>query len=130
MKRQADRPALITDAAESPEVELRRRERRYIAMMLLRAGCLILGSALAMLQVPLLWLWLPLCGLGMVLLPWLAVILANDRPPKDEHRFKRYRRQTIPTNALPAQPAGPVYEGTIDDAPTTADPDHPSERNS
>lgn len=126
MKRQADRPALITDAAESPEVELRRRERRYIAMMLLRAGCLILGSVLAMLQVPLLWLWLPLCGAGMVLLPWLAVILANDRPPKDEHRFKRYRHQTVPANALPAQPAGPVYEGTIDDAPTPADPDRPA----
>ncbi|MEV0460175.1 DUF3099 domain-containing protein [Catellatospora methionotrophica] len=122
MKRQADRPALITDAAESPEVELRRRERRYIAMMLLRAGCLILGSVLAMLQVPLLWLWLPLCGVGMVLIPWLAVLLANDRPPKDEHRFKRHRRQTLPPNALPAQPHGPVYEGTIDDTPRP-DPD-------
>jgi Protein of unknown function (DUF3099) len=115
VKRQADRPVLITDAAESPEVELKRRERRYIAMMLLRAACLIVGSVLAMLQVPLLWLWLPLCGLGMVLLPWLAVILANDRPPKEEHRFKRFQRHTVPTNALPAEPAGPVYEGTIDD---------------
>ncbi|MEV4413931.1 DUF3099 domain-containing protein [Catellatospora sp. NPDC049609] len=115
MKRQADRPVLITDAEESPEVELKRRERRYILMMLLRAGCLILASVLAMAKVPLLWLWLPLCGLGMVLLPWLAVILANDRPPKEEHRFKRFRRHTVPTNALPAQPGGQVYEGTIDD---------------
>ncbi len=111
----ADRPVLITDAAESPEVELKRRERRYILMMLLRAALLILGSVLAMLRVPLLWLWLPLCGVGMVLLPWLAVILANDRPPKEEHRFKRHRRHTLPPNALPAQPAGPVHEGTIDD---------------
>ncbi|WP_155372226.1 DUF3099 domain-containing protein [Catellatospora vulcania] len=118
MKRQADQPVLITDAPMSPEEELKRRERRYIFMMLLRAGCLILGSVLAMLQVPLLWLWLTLCGLGMLLLPWMAVILVNDRPPKDEHRFKRNRgHQTIPTNALPAQPAGPVYEGTIDDDP-------------
>lgn len=124
MKRQADQPVLITDAAISQEEELKFRERRYILMMLLRAACLIVGSVLAMIGVPLLWLWLPLCGLGMVLLPWLAVILANDRAPKDEHRFKRNRRShTVPQNALPAQAAGPVYEGTIDDEPRRTAPD-------
>jgi hypothetical protein len=37
---------LITDAAEDPEREIRRREIRYVAMMLTRALCLIaLGRA-------------------------------------------------------------------------------------
>ncbi|WP_117208791.1 DUF3099 domain-containing protein [Allorhizocola rhizosphaerae] len=104
MKRAA--PILITDAKISQEEELRRRERRYILMMGTRALCLILGAVLVMLKVPLLGLWLPLCLVGMVLLPWLAVILANDRPPKDQHRLKRYRNNTAPSNALPSQASG------------------------
>ena len=103
-------PILITDARISQEEELRRRERRYILMMGLRALCVILGAVLVMLKVPLLVVWLPLCGLGMVLLPWLAVILANDRPPKDKHRLKRYRSNTAPPNALPSQPHGKVID--------------------
>jgi fatty acid desaturase len=103
-------PILITDAKISQEEELRRRERRYILMMGLRALCLIVAAVLVMLKVPLLVVWLPLCGVGMVLLPWLAVILANDRPPKDQHRLKRYRENTSPTNALPSQPHGKVID--------------------
>ena len=30
----------------------------------------------------LLGLWLVLCAAGMVFLPWAAVLIANDRPPK------------------------------------------------
>ncbi len=104
-------PILITDAEESQEDELKRRERRYIAMMLLRAACVILAVVLVMLRVPLLGLWVTLCGLGMVLLPWFAVILANDRPPKDEHRLKRYRSNTQQSNSLPSQPSGKVIDG-------------------
>jgi len=103
-------PVLITDAKISQEEELRRRERRYILMMGLRALCLILGGVLVMLKVPLLVIWLPLCGLGMVLLPWLAVILANDRPPQDKYRLKRHRGNTAPPNALPSHPHGKVID--------------------
>lgn len=79
-------PVLITDAAEDPETELRRREIRYVAMMLARALCLV-GGAVIVVQKPPLWqLWAILCVVGMVLLPWLAVILANDRPPKKRAR--------------------------------------------
>jgi hypothetical protein len=76
-----DEPVLITDAPEDPEVERRRREIRYVAMMVTRALCLI-GAALLVAQRP--WLWqlgALLCVVGAVVLPWLAVILANDRPP-------------------------------------------------
>ncbi|HEX6683128.1 MAG TPA: DUF3099 domain-containing protein [Candidatus Limnocylindrales bacterium] len=107
-------PILITDAKISQEEELRRRERRYIMMMLARAGCLILAVVLVMLKVPLLVIWLPLCGLGMVLLPWFAVILANDRPPKDKHRLKKYRSNTAPANALPSKAAGRTIDADDD----------------
>jgi hypothetical protein len=74
-------PVLITDASEDPETELRRREIRYVAMMVTRALCLI-GAAVLVAQRPWLWqLWAVLCVVGAVVLPWLAVILANDRPP-------------------------------------------------
>jgi hypothetical protein len=78
-------PVLITDADEDPEKELRRREIRYVAMMLFRVGCLI-ASAFIVVQKPPLWqLWATLLVVGAVLLPWLAVLLANDRPPKRRH---------------------------------------------
>ena len=89
------RPALvITDAAQNPAEELRRRQNRYILMMVARAGCLILAAVLAMAGVPMLALWVSLCLVGAVLLPWLAVILANDRGPRPEYRMaNKFRRQ-------------------------------------
>ena len=100
---------LITDAAEDPEVELRRREIRYVAMMLFRALCLV-GAAIIAAQKPPLWgLWSSLCVIGAVTIPWLAVIIANDRPPK--------KRQPIPTppprtqTALPQVPHDRVIDG-------------------
>nr|GID90378.1 hypothetical protein Ade03nite_93020 [Actinoplanes derwentensis] len=73
---------LITDAARSQDDQLRGRQIRYVSMMSVRAACLILGGILISAKVPLLPLWLSLCALGMVLLPWMAVLIANDRPPK------------------------------------------------
>ncbi len=109
------RPQIITDARISQEEELKRRERRYILMMGLRAACVVIAVVLVMAKVPLLGLWLPLCGLGMVLLPWLAVILANDRPPKDQHRLKKYRDNTSPANALPIKANGKTIDADDED---------------
>lgn len=103
-------PVLITDARVSQEEDLKRRERRYVLMMGVRAACLILAGVLVINHVPLLAIWLPLCGLGMVFIPWLAVILVNDRPPKDKYRFKHNRTEPGPSNALPAQPTGKVID--------------------
>jgi hypothetical protein len=86
-RRQADRPILITDAQRSQSEQLRRRQTRYVLMMLVRAAIVIIGAVLVGTRVPLLWLWLPLCGACMILIPWLAVILANDRPPKERYRL-------------------------------------------
>jgi hypothetical protein len=97
-------PVLITDAPESPDRERRRREIRYVAMMAVRALCLVAGAILVSTRPPLLGLWLTLCVVGMVVLPWLAVILANDRPPKTkaERAAAAARRHEAQPPALPS----------------------------
>ena len=103
---------LITDAPEDPEKELRRREIRYVSMMLLRAACLVGAAVLVSVKPPLWGLWIVLCLVAMLLLPWFAVLLANDRPPK-----KRQPHQpTPPVSTQPSQlslPA-PRDDRTID----------------
>lgn len=106
MKRPAHQPILITDASRSQAEQLSSRQVRYVVMMAVRVVCLIVGAILVGAKAPLLWLWLPLCGIGMVLVPWLAVLLANDRPPKEEHRFtnrlRRQQRDLSPPRSLAA----------------------------
>jgi hypothetical protein len=82
VKKQQERPVLITNAAQSPSDQLRSRQIRYVTMMGMRAACLIIGAVLISVKPPLLPLWLILCAAGMVFLPWAAVLIANDRPPK------------------------------------------------
>ncbi|MER7002643.1 DUF3099 domain-containing protein [Dactylosporangium sp. NPDC000555] len=85
---------MITDAARSPEQELRAREVRYVFMMLLRAACIVVAAILVATRPPLLWLWLTVCLLGGVGLPMIAVLLANDAPPRPENRLRnRLRRR-------------------------------------
>jgi hypothetical protein len=106
-------PVLITDAERSPDDQLRSRQIRYITMMSIRAVCLVVAAVLVGSDAPLLWLWVPLCVAGMVLLPWLAVIIANDRPPKEKYRLSNRLRRT-PTErgprALPTQPVEPAED--------------------
>ncbi|HEU4422039.1 MAG TPA: DUF3099 domain-containing protein [Pilimelia sp.] len=107
MKRQASRPVLITDAERSQDEQLRSRQIRYVTMMATRVVFLVLGGILISARVPMLWLWLILCAFGMTLLPWLAVIIANDRPPKERYRlsarFRRRHTEPAPPRSLPAQ---------------------------
>jgi hypothetical protein len=109
-------PVLITDAARSQSDQLRSREIRYVTMMGLRVACLIVGAILISIKPPLLPLWLVFCAAGMVLLPWMAVLIANDRPAKS----KAERAAPKPQPAQPAldqQPADdPQARTTIIDA--------------
>jgi hypothetical protein len=77
----------ITDARPSRAEELRYRERRYIFMMILRAVCIVAATIIIREHVPLAWLWGTILIIGSLLLPWFAVILANDRAPKNSHRY-------------------------------------------
>jgi hypothetical protein len=107
------KPHLITDAEQSPEQELRGREIRYVLMMGIRALCVIVAAVLVMTDAPLLPLWLTLCIAGAVILPWTAVLLANDRAPKPEHRIVNKLHR--PPDAPPA-PALPQQQHRIIDA--------------
>jgi hypothetical protein len=108
VRRRANRPVLITDAQRSLDDQLRTRQIRYVTMMATRVVFLIIGGVLISARAPLLWLWLILCAAGMTVLPWLAVILANDRPPKEKYRLShrlRSRQSEEPSSrALPAEP--------------------------
>lgn len=84
--RDPDTPVLITDAQRSYEEDLAARKRRYGIMMGLRVPCLV-GAALLYNY--------PLVAAALIVLsiplPWMAVIIANDRLPRKAGRFQRYR---------------------------------------
>ena len=71
-------PVVITTARDSAEAEYEHRRRKYALMMGIRALA-VLGAALCY-QVS---LWASLAfALAGTVLPWCAVIIANDGPPK------------------------------------------------
>lgn len=128
MKRSATRPVLITDAEKSQDQQLHSREIRYAVMMGMRVVCLILGALLAYWRVPLWGLWSALCVVGMVLLPWMAVIIANDRLPRAEHTLRgRLRHRRAGTGEQP--PASlPTAEHPTFDAEAHPDGEHADRR--
>jgi hypothetical protein len=113
VKKQPERPVLITDAARSQSEQLRSREVRYVTMMGLRVTCLIIGAVLISVKPPLLPLWLILCAAGMVLLPWMAVLIANDRPARSKAERATARRGK-PQPTLEQHPAEEIKNRTID----------------
>jgi Flp pilus assembly protein TadB len=74
----ADEPQLITTAGESADDEYDRRRKKYAVMMALRAVCVVAAATTYRVS---LWLALAFVVGGMVL-PWCAVIIANDRPAR------------------------------------------------
>jgi Protein of unknown function (DUF3099) len=114
VKKQSERPVLITDAARSQREQLRSREIRYVTMMGLRISCLIVGAILISLRPPLLPLWLILCAVGMVLLPWMAVIIANDRPARSRAERRASRQRERHVRAVEQHAAEEIRKRTID----------------
>jgi hypothetical protein len=78
-----DQPLLITTAPESSDVEFDRRRHRYLFMMGGRVVCVL--GAVAVYHVSIL-LALALV-IGGAALPWCAVIIANDGPPRKRGRM-------------------------------------------
>jgi L-asparagine transporter-like permease len=114
VKKQPERPVLITDAAPSQGDQLRRREIRYVTMMSLRAVCLIIGAILISVRPPLLPVWLVMCAAGMVLLPWMAVIIANDRPARSKAERAASRTSPKAPTSLEQQSAEERERRTIE----------------
>jgi Protein of unknown function (DUF3099) len=80
-RRHGREPVLITDAQPSFDDEQRVRKRTYAILMVIH----ITGFALAGLLAHIWWL-----ALGIVAitgpLPWVAVVIANDRAPRKPQR--------------------------------------------
>lgn len=114
MKKQTERPVLITDAAVSQDDQFRSRQIRYATMMGLRTACLVAGTILISVHPPLLPVWLILCAAGMVILPWAAVLIANDRPARSKAERAASAAPPRPQPSLDQHTAEEVEYLTID----------------
>jgi hypothetical protein len=81
-----DTPVLITEAEPSYQEQHAARRRKYAIMMSLRIPLLM--AAVFCYQIW--WLALALILLS-VPLPWMAVLIANDRPARKSERVNRFR---------------------------------------
>ncbi|WP_145044054.1 DUF3099 domain-containing protein [Mycobacteroides abscessus] len=86
------RPVLITAAAVSVEEQHRARVRRYLTIMAFRIPALI-GAAWAYSVWHNGWVSLAILA-ASIPLPWMAVLIANDRPPRKAEEPRRYGPQT------------------------------------
>jgi hypothetical protein len=80
-------PVLITEAAVSQIDQHAARKKRYAITMAIRAVSLVLAALTYQYSV---WLMAVFAVLGTVL-PWVAVVMANDGPPKKKLDVNRYR---------------------------------------
>ena len=78
-------PVLITEARLSVAEQHAIRKKRYAITMAVRGVCIVLAAVFYQT----LWLMLLFAVLGTVL-PWIAVVMANDGPPKKKLYPHRY----------------------------------------
>ncbi len=82
----SDAPVLITAAEPSYYEQYATRRRKYAVLMSARIPCLLLAGVFYQT-----W-WLALTFLLLsVPLPWMAVLIANDRAPRKAEQVNRFR---------------------------------------
>jgi hypothetical protein len=99
------RPVLITAAAPSYELQYRQRVRKYFTLMAFRIPALVLAAiAYGLWHNGLVSLLIVAVS---VPLPWMAVLIANDRPPRGANEPRRYdgERQRTPLFPTAERPA-------------------------
>jgi Protein of unknown function (DUF3099) len=119
------RPVLITSAAPSYEEEHRARVRKYLTLMAFRVPALILAAlaygawhnglislAIVAVSVP---------------LPWMAVLIANDRPPRRSDEPRRFDQSKQRTPLFP-RAEHPAIEPPRDQGPQPSSPPEPDSR--
>jgi hypothetical protein len=99
-------PQLITSAPESNDYEYDRRRKKYAIMMSIRTLCVILAAVSYQVSAVLACAFL----VGGAVLPWCAVLIANDRPAKKPIAVPVLRPQYGSERAL----TGPDDGRTID----------------
>ena len=93
------RPVLITRAALPYEEEQRARVRKYLTLMFWRIPALIFAAiAYGIWHNGLISLAILVAS---VPLPWMAVLIANDRPPRRAEEPRRYDSQKRRTPLFP-----------------------------
>jgi len=100
-------PVLITSAAESSADEYDRRRKKYAIMMALRALAVIAAASTYRVS---LWLAMAFVVAGTVL-PWCAVIIANDGPAKKRRPRAPQQGHVNAERALPAGDGDRVVNG-------------------
>ncbi|RZS34487.1 DUF3099 family protein [Herbihabitans rhizosphaerae] len=86
-KERDDTPVLITEAEPSYEEQYAARKRKYMLMMGMRFPCLILAGVFYET-----W-WLALLFVVLSIpLPWIAVLIANDRPARKVEKVSKYAK--------------------------------------
>jgi len=97
------RPVLITAAAPAYEEQHRERVRKYLTIMAFRIPALILAAVAygiwenGLVSLAIIILSIPL--------PWIAVLIANDRPPLRAEEPRRYEARRIPLFPTAERPA-------------------------
>ena len=98
------RPVLIPQAAPAYEDQHRQRVRKYLTLMSFRIPALILAAvAYSVWHNGLISLAIIVASIP---LPWMAVLIANDRPPRRAEEPRRYdSRRRIPLFPTAERPA-------------------------
>ncbi len=96
-------PVLITEAEPSLAEQHAFRKKRYAITMGVRIVFIVLAASFYQIV----WLMLIFAFLGTVL-PWIAVVMANDRPPKKREHVNRYDAR--PDRVLESRPTR-IIEG-------------------
>lgn len=104
---QGNEPQLITSAPESNDHEYDQRRKKYAIMMSIRTICVVL-AAVAYQVSP--WLSVALLVGGMVL-PWPAVLIANNGPVKKRAPAPRFDAGYTSERALTAGDKARTVDG-------------------
>lgn len=98
------RPVLITRAAQPYEEQHSERVRKYLTIMSFRVPALLLAAiAYGIWHNGLISLAILVASIP---LPWIAVLIANDRPPREAVEPRRYdKSQRIPLFPSAERPA-------------------------
>ncbi|MGH3915312.1 MAG: DUF3099 domain-containing protein [Pseudonocardiaceae bacterium] len=87
VRARGDVPVLITAAEPSYAEQYAGRRRKYAILMSARIPCLVLAGVFYQTW----WLALTILVIS-VPLPWMAVLIANDRSPRKAERISRFQR--------------------------------------
>lgn len=111
---------LITDAAESYEAQHRARVRKYLTLMAFRVPALVIAGIVYSATGN------GLLALGIVALsiplPWVAVLVANDRPPRKRGAVPHYLHGADHSVIGPAELHSSAVDSDSADTTTTAAP--------